>query len=333
MPNPAAADDSTGEWFEVLANRNVDLNGLKMGKSSAALDEQLLSLQCLRVTAGSYLIFARTEDGTANGGLPWVDHTFDFGLTNSGGGLAMGYGDVLIDEVKWTSSPTGKSLALEPTLIDPQQNDNQQYWCEGQHPYGAGDLGSPGQPNPDCGITPEGKCRENGELRDQRLPAPGDLVITEIMADPAAASDANGEWFELYAARDIDLNHLQVGKTFPDVLVELPGGDCIPVSAGSYVVFARNGDTQANGGLPPVTATFDFGLTNSGGGLFVAFGDELIDAVTYGQATSGTSTQLDAVRIDATANDDPSAWCTTPTGNTYGSGDRGTPAAANPSCQ
>ncbi|RME28014.1 MAG: lamin tail domain-containing protein, partial [Deltaproteobacteria bacterium] len=333
MPNPSAADDATGEWFEVLVNRDVDLNGLKMGKSAASLDEQLVSLTCLRVTAGTYLIFARTEDGTANGGLPWVDFTFDFGLTNSGGGLALGYGEVLLDEVSWSSSHAGKSLALEPSLTDPQQNDNQAYWCEGQQPYGAGDLGSPGQQNPDCGITPEGKCREGGSLRDQRIPGPGDLVITEIMADPSAASDASGEWFEVYAVRDLDLNHLQIGKTFPTVDLELPGGDCLPAAAGSYVVLARNSDPASNGGLPSVLATFDFGLTNSGGSLFIAFGDQLLDAVTYGAATAGASSQLDAARIDPASNDDPAAWCTTPAGNTYGAGDRGTPAAANPSCQ
>ena len=332
MPNPAAVDDADGEWFEVQVNRDVDLNGLQLGKAAGQWDTQLAALECLPVKAGTHLVFARSDDAQLNGGLPRVDGVFDFVLANSSGGVALGYGTTLLDAVTYSSSRAGESTALEPSLTDPQQNDNESYWCHGQDAYGAGDLGSPGAPNPDCGITPEGKCRDGGVLRDQRLPQAGDLVITEIMANPDAAPDASGEWFELYVARDIDLNWLQIGKNAPEVQQQLPGGDCLAVSAGSYVVFAASSDPAANGHLPGADFPLDFTLTNSGGGLFVGFADQVLDAVTYPAATAGASTMLDQGSLDAAANDDPAAWCTTVAGTTYGDGDRGTPGQANPAC-
>ena len=38
--------------------------------------------------------------------------------------------------------------------------------------------------------------------------SPGDVIINEIMQNPAAVADAAGEWFELYnpTASDIDLD-------------------------------------------------------------------------------------------------------------------------------
>ena len=40
----------------------------------------------------------------------------------------------------------------------------------------------------------------------------GDLLISEVMANPAAVSDSNGEWFELFNAslHSIDLNGLTI---------------------------------------------------------------------------------------------------------------------------
>lgn len=332
MANPAAAGDTTGEWFEVQVNRDIDLNGLQLGKAAGQWDTQLAALECLPVKAGTHLVFARSADSQLNGGLPRVDGVFGFALANSGGGLAIGYGTTLLDAVTYSSSRAGESTALEPTLTDPEQNDNESYWCPGQQPYGAGDLGSPGAPNPDCAITPEGKCREGGNLRDQRLPQAGDLVITEVMANPDAAPDASGEWFELYVARDIDINNLQIGKTAPEVVQQLPGGDCLAVAAGSYVVFAASQDAGQNGHLPQADFPLEVALTNSGGGLFVGFAGQVIDAVTYPAASKGASTMLDPGARDASANDNPDNWCTTPAGTTYGDGDRGTPGQANPAC-
>ena len=330
MADPTKVADTAGEWFEVYVNRDVDLNGLKLGTAADAWKDNLTVLECLRVRQGSYLVFARSADQNANGGLPKVDHLFTFTLANTSGSIALGYGDQLLDGISYSSSRAGASTSLEPTLVGADLNDNSDYWCAGSSSYGLGDLGSPGAANPSCGITPEGKCREGGQLRDLRAPQSGDLVITELMADPAKVNDTAGEWFEVYVARDVDLNHLQVGRTAGTVDLTLPGGDCLAVASGTYIVFARSLDSGQNGGLPRADFAFSFGLTNSGGSLFVGYGGQVLDSVTYGAAQAGKSWSLDGGKLDPALNDEASNWCAGK--DAYGLGDLGTPGAQNPTC-
>lgn len=330
MPNPEAVADTTGEWFEVFVGRDLDINGLRIGRALDAL-EQVASLACVRAVAGSYLIFARSSDPVANGGLPRVDWTFRFTMANTSGQIHLTYADQVLDSVSYTSSYAGDSTALEPTLTDPDQNDNPDYWCRATTTYGAGDQGTPGAANPSCGISPAGKCYDNGQLRDLRPPVLGDLVISEFMANPAAVSDADGEWFEVYVTRDVDLNGLELGRVVPTVDMTVPMGDCLPATAGSYVLFASKTDPAVNGGLPPVDLVIDFGLTNSGSGLFVGQEGAVLDRVSWGSVGTGAATSLDPGQLDPTANDDPLNWCRAT--SAYGAGDLGTPRAANPSCQ
>jgi hypothetical protein len=330
MADPSKVADTAGEWFEVYVNRDLDLNGLKTGNSPDAWKDNITALECLRVRQGSYLVFARSADANTNGGLPKVDRLFTFTLANTSGSIALGYGDQLLDGISYSSSRAGASTSLEPTLSGADLNDNPAYWCAGSTPYGLGDLGSPGAANPSCGITPEGKCREGGQLRDLRAPQAGDLVITEIMADPAKVSDTAGEWFEVYVARDVDLNHLQVGRTAGTVDLTLPGGDCLAVASGTYIVFARSLDSGQNGGLPRADFAFSFGLTNSGGSLFVGYGGQVLDSVTYGTAQAGKSWSLDGGKLDPALNDEATNWCAGK--DVYGLGDLGSPGAQNPAC-
>ena len=85
------------------------------------------------------------------------------------------------------------------------------------------------------------------------LPAAGPtstttLVISEIMADPATISDANGEWFELHnpGASAVSLTGFQIAS-LNDASVTITG--VVSVPAGGYVVFAKNPDNAVNGGL------------------------------------------------------------------------------------
>jgi hypothetical protein len=330
MPNPQAVADETGEWFEVYVGRSLDLNGLRFGRAMESL-EQVTSLECLPATAGSYVVLARSADPVANGQLPRVDWTFRFTMGNTSGQIYLAYADRVLDAVSYASSYTGASTSLEPTLTDPDQNDNPDYWCEAVAAYGAGDLGTPGAANASCGISPAGKCYDNGQLRDLRPPAAGDLVITEFMANPNKVADTDGEWFELIATRDVDLNGLELGRTFPTVDMRLPMGDCLPAGPGTPVLFARKADPAVNGGLPQVDHVVSFSLTNSGGGLFVGTGGVLLDQINWGSTGDGESTSLDAAQLDPVANDDPLNWCRGV--SPYGLGDLGTPRAANPSCQ
>src|SRR5262249_58071382 len=78
-------------------------------------------------------------------------------------------------------------------------------------------------------------------------PALGDLVISEVLANPAGG--ASQEWFEVTntnaGSRDIG----GVVVTRGSGLFVVPAGKTIP--GGAFFVFAGSSDSTANGGPPP----------------------------------------------------------------------------------
>ncbi|MGQ0560607.1 MAG: lamin tail domain-containing protein [Gemmatimonadota bacterium] len=85
------------------------------------------------------------------------------------------------------------------------------------------------------------------------------VVINEVMANPSAASDTDGEWFEVHNRGTTAVN-LQ-GWTIAsnnDSPHTISGS--VNVAAGGYVVLGRNGNTGANGG---VTLSYVYGTRAS----------------------------------------------------------------------
>jgi cysteine-rich repeat protein len=165
--------------------------------------------------------------------------------------------------------------------------------------------------------------------------APGDLVITEIMRNPAAVTDALGEWFEVYdpTAFDFELMGLLFQDDGTDSFVITTS---LVVPAGGYVVLGPNAMSMTNGG---VTVDYEYGtamaLGNSGDELEIFSGPTSLDRVAWvtgagWPATAGAAMSLGAATTDALANDTATNWCnaTTP----LASGDLGTPGASNPPC-
>ncbi|MEQ1567951.1 MAG: lamin tail domain-containing protein [Myxococcota bacterium] len=156
--------------------------------------------------------------------------------------------------------------------------------------------------------------------------SPGDLVITEIMRNPAAVSDSVGEWFELQnvSGGDIDLDGLEIWDADTDH--DVVGGPLV-VPDGGVVVFAVSADPAANGGVAADVTLPDQVLANSADELYVGVGSLVLDAVEWGAgwpAPNGASITLGAGGT-AASNDAPSGW--TASTATYGAGDRGTPGA------
>jgi hypothetical protein len=149
MANPNKAADMTGEWFEVLVNRDVDLNGLVLGTNTAPNGTTLSSTSCLRVTAGSYLVFARSDLSGPNGGLPHTDFLFSFDLVNSSRGIALSRGGVMLDTVTYTTTGDGVSTQVVPDKLNPTDNDLTENHCPPRmaDTYGLGDRGTPGMAN------------------------------------------------------------------------------------------------------------------------------------------------------------------------------------------
>ncbi|NCG20512.1 MAG: tandem-95 repeat protein [Rhodobacterales bacterium] len=164
----------------------------------------------------------------------------------------------------------------------------------------------------------------------------GDLVVTEIIQNPDAATDTDGEWFEIYNASgsEVDLDGLEVSDLGSNAFTVM--GQTL-VSAGAYAVFAANADPLLNGGLPFVDYAFGsaMSLANGDDEVILSVGVLTIDEVLWDGGPlfpdpTGASMSLNASSTDATSNDNGLNWCEAAT--VYGSGDLGTPGAANPGC-
>ncbi|MEQ1572417.1 MAG: lamin tail domain-containing protein, partial [Myxococcota bacterium] len=168
-------------------------------------------------------------------------------------------------------------------------------------------------------------------------PVVGDLVVTEIMADPLAVDGDFGEYVELTstATHGLDLAGLELadddGTGFSVV------GTWI-LAPGERAVFAPSADPLVNGGLT-VDYTYDVGelkLGNEGDTVTISIGGDLLDAVVYDPVDAGwpvvegASSSLDPDSTDPEDNDDPDSWCsaTAP----YGDGDHGSPGDPNEEC-
>src|SRR5215207_4863790 len=149
----------------------------------------------------------------------------------------------------------------------------------------------------------------------------GDLVITEVFADYAAAGGGTGtdegkEWFEIYNASDrpIDLEGVTIvhgrvagGTTAPKSHLM----DAITIAPGAYL-------TLGNSTKDLLPAYVDYGYSNTlgdffnsdGGKLDLKCGDKLVDSANYEGVKSGRSREFTAAQApDYTLNDDQANWC------------------------
>ncbi len=169
-------------------------------------------------------------------------------------------------------------------------------------------------------------------------PGNGDLLITEIMYNPAVISDTEGEWIEVYNNTGSDYNLLNVA--FVRVSTDdrhIIGSDVI-IAPGGYAVMGRT-----------ITATdnvdYAYGssinLPNTGDELrLYTYGTdgtdgELIYAVDYGAANfntglSGASIQLNPTVTDPVEAMDGLNWCESSA--SYTPDNLGTPGLINSIC-
>lgn len=168
-----------------------------------------------------------------------------------------------------------------------------------------------------------------------RPSAAGQIVFTEVLANPNGVWDSEGEWFEVYNT-STDTTYDLSGAVFAD-----NDGDtftvegAIVIEPGEWFTFGRSQETTVNGG-----AHVDYGygsamtLANSDDELVLTVGGVEIDRIVYTGGwplTTGAAFQLDPSSIDYTANDDAASWC--PAQQEFGTvSDRGTPGQPNHAC-
>ena len=167
--------------------------------------------------------------------------------------------------------------------------------------------------------------------------APGGLLVTEVMNNPAAVTDANGEWFELHntTGYDIDLD----GWTISDL-----GSDSFTVSglvvpAGDFAVLTRN-TIENNGGVFP-DYTYGSGMTLSNGEDEIILTDPtgvVVLTFAWDESAGWPDTNGDSMSLDGNLAPDlantagPGNWCPAPMPWAASLGDNGTPGWFNDPC-
>jgi hypothetical protein len=246
--------------------------------------------------------------------------------------------DRIAFDMSWSVQP-GVSLQLDPGSFTVAGNDDRANWCASTGAYGDGDLGTPGAANAVCGAGgPASSADDTGGGDDtggtgggddgggtgggedgggtgggedgggtggddggsSTGASPGDVIITEFMADPAAVADALGEWVELTSTVDVDLDLsgwqlVDAGRN----RFTLPEGSVL--SAGGTMVLGRSEDGASNGGAPvDVAVGRDFTLNNP---VLVLTPDTegaeeiFSEMVAVGVTGSGIEMGLDAARL------------------------------------
>jgi len=160
-------------------------------------------------------------------------------------------------------------------------------------------------------------------------PSPNNIVITEVMVNPAAVSDSYGEWFEIYNNDTIaiDLAGWRIADSEDDLHELQTVSIEFYIIPGDYLVLGRNADSAENGGYNADYEYWGFQLSNSSDEIFL-IDDEgrIVDEIEYTSSfpfSSGASMYLRNVEFD-NAVDTSWAMSETP----FGDGDYGTPGRA-----
>lgn len=177
-----------------------------------------------------------------------------------------------------------------------------------------------------------------GETFPQILyPAPGDLIITEIMKDPDnGVSDAAGEWFEVLNATDswLDMGQLVIrdnGSDFFAAYTYNNRKDALLLAPRKTFVFGKTRDTRLNGGAKVDAAYGDaVTLANTSDEIILEVsGVGEIDRAEYNTTTWPNPTGKSMMLTDTTADNNVGSNWTTST-LVYGNkNQKGTPNSPN----
>ena len=124
---------------------------------------EILSADGVVVPAQDYFVLARHVDTESVAGVPvgyvYSANLSSFNLANKDDEIILVSGDVVVDAVYYDNGEEfpdapGKASSLDPEAFDPVANDIGSNWCDAQTAFGTGDLGTPGNPNPDCPAEP-----------------------------------------------------------------------------------------------------------------------------------------------------------------------------------
>ncbi len=247
--------------------------------------------------------------------------TTDMADENQSGRLLGGGDEVILvdasertlDRVAWTRdwaiSP-GVALQLDPSVRTTTGNDARTAWCLATQSFGDGDKGTPGSPNDSCSGTAappdtgdtgasDGGDGGDGTDSDARAPQVNELLITELLINPAAVDDSLGEWVELLNLSSDTLSLEGCGLrdsgrnsyTFPEGTT---------IGPGARLVVGRSADRGTNGGAA-VDLAAEGAMTLANAELFLTSSsenaaDQFAELVAVGAGGVGIEMGLEGAR-------------------------------------
>jgi predicted extracellular nuclease len=315
------SNSNEGTIDEVVSLGTTDTAGFYLADLPAnALENGTISLLLVKNFTGALGDDLDVDDDGVLDGTPW-EALVDAVAVNDGGTEDRTYGvPELGPNYDGVSSfaPGGASRIPDgvdtDTAADWMRNDFDLAGIPGFEgtPVAGEALNTPGAPNVAFVFVPP-------------------IVINEIMQNPAAVFDSEGEWFELYNAgtSDVDINGWTIRDDGIDSHVISNGGPLL-VPAGGYLVLGNNADSGTNGGAPVGYQYSSFFLSNGDDEVVLEDGSGIeVDRVNYDGGPvfpdpTGASMALTDPALDNNAGEN---WCESST--PFGAGDKGTPGALN----
>lgn len=271
MYNPPVRGGWNGDELEFLELKNTGTNALHLGAMTYAAGINFTFTNGTRLGPGEFFVLGRNAAALASVHPGIVVHGIYTGKLDNGGEtlrLATAQGNSVLavtyqDRAPWPLAADGYGFSLVPfNSAGPDNSDNGTHWRAS-----AAAGGSPGEDDPDPGISP--------------------VVINEILARPGAAAPAAIELFNP-TAQSVDIGgwFLSDDGSAP-VKYAIPAGTTI--SGGDYAVFT---DAEFN----PVPGTLNnFALKAAGGSLYLCSGNGAgslsgySHGISYGPAAAGVS--------------------------------------------
>lgn len=168
------------------------------------------------------------------------------------------------------------------------------------------------------------------------VPEPGDIIVTEVMQNPAKVYDTLGEYFEVRNTRDydIDINGWEISDGGAEAHIIVNGGP-LQVPAAGFLVLGIESSTELNGGVLVDYQYSDILLGNGTDEIMLSYKGALSDTVAWDGGPlfpdpKGAAMNLAPNKFNHLANDSGAAWCEAT--SALPSGDFGTPGKANDFC-
>ena len=314
---PQSGGDAAWEWVELFnpTDQGVALTGWQVGDNGGQD-----AIPAFELPAGGYLVIAATTAGFWEnhpefaGNLVALEGVIGNGLGNTGDVVRLiAPNGAVIDAMSYDANmeafdppcpgvAPGQSLARVPSWLD---TDSAADWAVQTTPNpGAAGLPPAATPTPTSTpaslstVTPT-PTRLSGQ--------PGDVVVNEIMQNPGAVLDENGEWLEVLNAtgQAIDLNGWTIKDDGSDQHM-IANGEPLWLPAGGYLVLGRNANPAENGGVHVAYQYTGFVLGNAEDEVVLldATGVE-IDRVAYDDGLTfpdPTGASMMLIRPDADNN-------------------------------